>query len=158
MTCSRWLMLMDYATYSCLWQVTRHPRSSGEISLTWNPSSRLLVMNSVKKDHPIKCIHLFHTWVMDLLQKYILYKSNGILSRVQYHVIRYKVQHRLSLHAHIIFWFHPEDLASNLNDILAYVPTIYDDNTMWVFFAHLYDKWWTKIITTGSNTLLIYKI
>jgi hypothetical protein len=82
------------------------------------------------KDYPVECTHLFHAWVMDFLQKYILYKDNGILGQVQYHMIRYKVQHRLSLHAHIIFWLHPEDLASVSNDILIYIPAIYDDSTM----------------------------
>jgi hypothetical protein len=81
------------------------------------------------KDCHVECIHLFHSKVMDFLQKYILYKDNGILGRVQHHVIRYEVQHRLSLHAYIIFWFHPEDLASISNDIMAYVPTIYDKVT-----------------------------
>jgi hypothetical protein len=81
------------------------------------------------KDCPVECTYLFHAWVIDFLQKYILCKDNGILGQVQHHVIRYEVHHRLSLHAHIIFWLHPEDLASISNDIMAYIPAVYDEAT-----------------------------
>jgi hypothetical protein len=35
----------------------------------------------------------------------------------------------LSLHAHIIFWLHPEDLASVSDDVMAYIPATYDKGT-----------------------------
>jgi hypothetical protein len=79
------------------------------------------------KDCPVEYTHLFHARVWDFLHKYILCKDNGILGRVQHYVTRYEVQHRLLLHAHIIFWLHPDDLASITNDNMAYVPAMYDD-------------------------------
>jgi hypothetical protein len=35
----------------------------------------------------------------------------------------------MSLHAHIIFWLHHEDLTLVSNNIMAYVPDIYDKGT-----------------------------
>jgi hypothetical protein len=101
-----------------LWQVMKHLSTNGKISLTWNPSSRLLVRNLVGRtvlwNAPICSTSGWWT----SYKKYILYKDNGILGRVQYHVIQYEVQRRLSLHAHIIFWLHPKDLALDSSDIM----------------------------------------
>jgi hypothetical protein len=39
----------------------------------------------------------------------------------------YEVQHILSLHAHIILWLHKDDMDRVMNEILAFVPAIYDE-------------------------------
>lgn len=52
---------------------------------------------------------------------------NGILGYVDYYMCRYVVQLKLSLYAHIILWLHKDDLNHVTNDVLAFVPTIYDE-------------------------------
>jgi hypothetical protein len=75
---------------------------------------------------PIECAHLFHTRVRTFMTKYINC-VNGILGCVEHYMCRYEVQHRLSLHAHIILWLHKNDLNHVTNDILAFFHTIYDE-------------------------------
>ena len=41
-------------------------------------------------------------------------------------MIRYEVQERISLHAHIIFWLHTNNVESVTDEIMAYVHTKYD--------------------------------
>ncbi len=53
----------------------------------------------------VKCAHLFHTSVCTFLTKHINYE-NGILRSVEHHMCQYDVQHKLSLHAHIVLWYH----------------------------------------------------
>jgi hypothetical protein len=53
--------------------------------------------------------------------------EKGILERVEHHMCRYEVQHILFLHAHIILWLHKDDMDRITNEILAFVPAIYDE-------------------------------
>ena len=61
----------------------------------------------------------------EFLRGFILGREK-LLGEVGYHVIRYEVQERISLHAHIIFWLHKDDVERVTDEIMAYVPTIYD--------------------------------
>jgi hypothetical protein len=53
--------------------------------------------------------------------------ENRILGCVRHHMCQYEVQHRLSLHAHIILWLHKDDVDRITNEILTFVHTIYDE-------------------------------
>lgn len=54
---------------------------------------------------PIKCVTLFHTRVHLFMHKHLL-SVNGLLGRIEHHAIRYEIQKRGSLHAHLILWVH----------------------------------------------------
>ena len=56
------------------------------------------------------------------MSKYITNAKGGLLGRVTHYVIRYEVQQRGSLHAHIILWLHPEDVSRVSAEIVANVP------------------------------------
>jgi hypothetical protein len=83
----------------------------------------------------VECAQLFHTKVCAIMTKYINCE-NGILGCVEHHMCRYEVQYRLSLHAHIILWLHKDDVDSITNEILTFVPTIYDE-TLISFMEHV---------------------
>jgi hypothetical protein len=52
-------------------------------------------------------------------------QSGGALGRVQEWVVRYEVQNRHSLHAHIVLWVHPDDLDRVASEIVACAPAAY---------------------------------
>ena len=54
-------------------------------------------------------------------------KDNGILGKVDHHMIRWEAQHRGSLHAHILQWVDAADTDRVAHDIMAYVPAEYDE-------------------------------
>ncbi|KAK9827574.1 hypothetical protein WJX74_011054 [Apatococcus lobatus] len=45
--------------------------------------------------------------------------SPQILGRVQHHATRIEVQHRGSLHVHVLLWIHPDDVARIADEIMA---------------------------------------
>ncbi len=53
--------------------------------------------------------------------------EKGILGSIEHHMCQYEVQHILSLHAHIILWLYKDDMDHITNEILTFVPTIYDE-------------------------------
>jgi hypothetical protein len=53
--------------------------------------------------------------------------DNGILGKVKEYVIQYELQHCGFVHAHIILWVNENDLERITNEIIAFVPTIFDD-------------------------------
>ena len=65
------------------------------------------------------------------MNTYIAKNKGGLLGRVIHYVIRYEVQARGSIHAHIILWLHPEDVESVTSEIRAVVPAefVKDDET-----------------------------
>eukprot|EP00882_Tetradesmus_deserticola_P001750 GHRQ01001880.1.p1 GENE.GHRQ01001880.1~~GHRQ01001880.1.p1 ORF type:complete len:1314 (+),score=134.67 GHRQ01001880.1:549-3944(+) len=93
------------------------------------------------KNAPVECSKLFVQRVTDFMNHYILCKpvrpgasavpgtNGGLLGRVQHHVIRYEVQARGSLHAHIMLWVHPDDIEGVANEIRADIPAKYDATT-----------------------------
>jgi hypothetical protein len=78
------------------------------------------------KDCLIEYVHLFHTRVCTLLNNYI-FCQNGILECVKHHVCWYEIQHRLSLHCHIILWVCKNDVDKVTNEITTYVLVEYDE-------------------------------
>lgn len=62
----------------------------------------------------------------EFLADYIIGEEK-VLGRVKHYVIRYEVQERISLHAHIIFWIHEDDVDRVTNEITTYIPATYDE-------------------------------
>ena len=56
------------------------------------------------------------------MNTYIAKNKGGLLGRVIHYVIRYEVQARGSIHAHIILWLHPDDVERVSSEIVAVVP------------------------------------
>ena len=73
------------------------------------------------KDCAVKCVVLFHTRFHMFMRKHLL-PSDGLLGRIEHHVIRYEIQNRGSLHAHVILWVHHDDHQRMANEIAAYIP------------------------------------
>ena len=57
----------------------------------------------------------------------VILGGEKLLGEVEHHVIRYEVQEQISLHAHIIFWLYKDDVERVTDEIMAYVPAIYDE-------------------------------
>ncbi len=55
--------------------------------------------------------------------------KGGVLGRVLHYVIRYEVQGRGSIHAHIILWLHPDDVNNVSDEIVAVIPAEFDELT-----------------------------
>lgn len=85
------------------------------------------------RDAPVECAQLFHARLWAFLTRHIILPQHngeaqaGLLGRVQHYLVRYEVQARGSLHAHIILWLHPDDVAAVSREIIAYVPAHWDD-------------------------------
>eukprot|EP00798_Chlamydomonas_sp_ICE-L_P009807 gene9807-biopygen6985 len=77
------------------------------------------------KDAPVECAALFNERVKLFMEKYIT-NNKGILGRVTHHVIRFEVQNRGSLHAHIILWVDPKDIERIASEICGMVPAEVD--------------------------------
>ena len=77
------------------------------------------------QDAPVECAVLFNKRVKLFMEKYIT-NNKGILGRVTHHVIRYEVQNRGSLHAHIILWVDPKDIERIASEICGMVPAEVD--------------------------------
>jgi hypothetical protein len=81
------------------------------------------------RDAPVENAVLFHRRVAQFMEDYILGKKGGKLGRVMHHVVRYEVQGRGSLHAHIVLWLHPDDVQPVSSEITACVPAEWDPST-----------------------------
>ena len=82
------------------------------------------------RDAPVECARLFLSRYGGFLARWIDGpKSAQMLGRVLHHVTRLEVQHRGSLHVHVLLWTHPEDIARVANEIIAYVPAAQDPRT-----------------------------
>jgi hypothetical protein len=73
------------------------------------------------QDCPVECAHLFHTRLQAFFKKYVL-GGHAIYGKVLEHVVRYEVQARGSLHAHILLWIDDADLAALRPQIVATCP------------------------------------
>ena len=79
------------------------------------------------EDAPVECSRLFLARYKAFMNDWVLgASSKQILGRVQHHVTRIEVQHRGSLHVHILLWVHPDDVARVADEIMAYVPACYN--------------------------------
>ena len=76
-------------------------------------------------DAPVECAMLFKKRLDDFMKQHIL-KEDGLLGRVTHNVIRLEVQHRGSLHAHIMLRVHEDDIERIASEIMAFVPAEYD--------------------------------
>ena len=90
----------------------------------------------------MECTHLFHLRVKEFLGTYII-GGEKVLGRVEHYVIRYEVQQWISLHAHIIFWLHKDDVDHVTNKITVYIPATYDEAKK--VFIELEDEWQQKL-------------
>ena len=75
---------------------------------------------------PVECSAHFLKRIQDFLREHILHDS-GILGKCEHYVIRYEVQHRGSLHAHIVIWIGPVDVPRVASEISACVPAVFDE-------------------------------
>jgi hypothetical protein len=58
----------------------------------------------------------------------LLLSSHHLLGNIKQHVIQYEIQQCGTLHAHIILWIMENDIESITNEIIAFVPTIFNNN------------------------------
>lgn len=74
------------------------------------------------RDAPVECSALFVKRCQRFMRDHVLDKSGGIFGRVTNYLIRYEVQGRHSLHAHILLWVHTDDRTQVAAEITAAVP------------------------------------
>ena len=80
------------------------------------------------EDAPVECSTHFLQRIQDFLKEHIFRDDgHGILGRCEHYVIRYEVQHRGSLHAHIVIWITAEDVAQAAAEISGCIPAVFDD-------------------------------
>ncbi len=58
----------------------------------------------------------------------LLPSSHHLLGNIKKHVIRYEIQPRGSLHAHIILWIIENDIERITNEIITSVPIMFNNN------------------------------
>lgn len=85
-------------------------------------------------DTPVECAMTFHVRLKMFLWNYI-FGGPEQLGKVNHYVIRYEVQNRGSLHAHIMVWVQEEDIEWISNEIDAHIPfqnniNQYDENSI----------------------------
>jgi hypothetical protein len=85
-------------------------------------------VNMTWKDCLIECATIFHSRFEQFMPKYILSK-NGVIGKVEKYVIQYELQHRGSIHVHVILWVKKENVESIGKEIITFVPTILDATT-----------------------------
>lgn len=81
-------------------------------------------------DAPVECAQHFVQRLNDFMTTHILNKKGGVLGKVKHYVIRLEVQHRGSLHAHIILWCDHSTVDATSAEISASVPAA------WVEASH----------------------
>lgn len=81
------------------------------------------------RDAPMECATHFLRRCKDFLAEHILGSDGGILGRVKNYVIRYEVQDRGSLHAHIVIWLEPADVNTTAAEISACIPATFHEAT-----------------------------
>ena len=67
----------------------------------------------------------FHERITHFMKTYIAKSKAGLLGRVTHYIVRYEVQSRGSVHAHIILWLHPGDVERVTGEIVAVVPATF---------------------------------
>ncbi len=79
------------------------------------------------QDAPVECSRLFLGRYKAFMKEWIDGpESAQILGRVLHHITRLEVQHRGSLHVHVLLWIHEDDIERVANEIIAYVPAIWN--------------------------------
>lgn len=77
-------------------------------------------------DAPVECARLFHDRLQRFARKY-LFDSPALLGRILHYMIRYEVQSRGSVHAHIVLWVDKADVPRVTNEIVACIPGRVDE-------------------------------
>ncbi|KAG2485202.1 hypothetical protein HYH03_016091 [Edaphochlamys debaryana] len=81
------------------------------------------------RDASAENAYLFHRRCQLFMKRILRARGAGSaaapLGRIQHHVIRYEVQNRQSLHAHILLWLHPDDVERVCSEFVACVPATY---------------------------------
>jgi hypothetical protein len=68
-------------------------------------------------------------------------RKRGLLGRITDYVVRYEVQSRHSLHAHILLWVHPDDRDLVASEIVAEVPAMYTGGDETPYCSVTRDMW-----------------
>ena len=88
------------------------------------------------KDAPVEAARIFINRVNDFMKTYVLCDelpgcppgTGGIFGKVYRHMIRYEVQGRHSLHAHIMLWLrNKDDRQTTGDDVCGCTPLIWDE-------------------------------
>jgi len=77
-------------------------------------------------DAPVECALLFHLRFKAFLRFALLKGGEEVLGNVQHYVVRYEVQQRDSLHAHVMLWVAEEEVATCGDGIVGCVPAEFD--------------------------------
>ncbi len=89
-----------------------------------------ILRGSTFQDAPVECTRLFHARFMRFFKEWISVnqgKGKGCFGRVTDYVIRYEVQDRGSVHAHVVLWIHPDDQQAAYSNIVACMPAEWDE-------------------------------
>ncbi|GAX77275.1 hypothetical protein CEUSTIGMA_g4721.t1 [Chlamydomonas eustigma] len=114
------------------WTVTMDEVSE----LKWQPVRDMEALlknfcNSMSfKDAPVECARLFDEKLQRAIKQWLFIKGGkqkGVLGRVKDYLIRYEVQDRGSVHAHVIFWLHDDDVEAACSKIRSCMPAAWDD-------------------------------
>ncbi|GAX85815.1 hypothetical protein CEUSTIGMA_g13230.t1 [Chlamydomonas eustigma] len=104
------------------WTVTMDEVSE----LKWQPVKDMEALlknfcNSMSfKDAPVEFARLFDEKLQRAIKQWLFIKGGkqkGVLGRVKDYLIRYEVQDRGYVHAHVIFWLHDEDVEAACSKI-----------------------------------------
>ena len=77
------------------------------------------------QDAPVECTRLSISRCKAFLRDHVF--RDGILGKVDHHVIPWEAQHRGSLHAHVLLWVDEADVDRVSDEIMAYVPATFDE-------------------------------
>lgn len=84
---------------------------------------RRIKLNLDWTDAPVESARLSHERLTNFMNGYVL-GGPAVLGRVLHSVIRYEVQSRGSVHAHIILWLDKRDVQRVTNEIVACIPAV----------------------------------
>ena len=78
---------------------------------------------------PAECALLFHHRFTNFFDSYILGKGTDIhlLGRITHYVVRYEMQSRQAMHAHVCLWVHDDDKSRVASEITQEIPGQYDE-------------------------------
>ncbi|GAX86458.1 hypothetical protein CEUSTIGMA_g13868.t1 [Chlamydomonas eustigma] len=114
------------------WTVTMDEVSE----LKWQPVKDMEVLlkkfcqSMSFKDAPVECARLFDEKLQRAIKQWLFIKGGkvkGVLGRIKDYLIRYEVQDRGSVHAHVIFWLHDEDVEAACSKIRSCMPAAWDE-------------------------------
>jgi len=80
---------------------------------------------------PAECALLFHHRFTNFFDSYILGKGTDIhlLGKITHYVVRYEMQSRQAMHAHVCLWVHDDDKSRVASEITQKIPGQYDETS-----------------------------